>query len=290
MDTGHVNRFTSTLCSVFGSSSAQGNLVIIVAGEVEAFERMEVAKQAAEMGVTTIVYADTSCAPYHIRFATPKGELSFCGHGTLAAGSVLTQSQGQYPLRLYTAAGMQVDVFYHDGHASLSLEADPHLEFCVDWDELLPLLGLCRNDLATEFPMCMADAGSPKWLVPVRQREVLAALCPEPEPLADYSQRLGVNGAYVYTLDVDGLIDPDGPVNVLARSFNPKTGNPEDAATGAAAVALGFALSVGGVAQTPLIIGQGVKLREINRLQVSVLDGRCAYLSGKVVILGDSSP
>jgi trans-2,3-dihydro-3-hydroxyanthranilate isomerase len=158
-----------------------------------------------------------------VRFFTSEGELRGCGHGTVAAQAVYLEAAGVADLagRQHTGgrtfdvratrrpAG--IEVWFDQGIVTLRPPSD---------DELAAVgaLGVRPHGAVT-----VASPGAPRLLVPVADRETLAALAPDLPALGAVTRRLGLLGCFVY-------VPPDGYAPAAARMFAPAIGVPEDVA------------------------------------------------------------
>jgi len=153
-----------------------------------------------------------------VRFFTSEGELTGCGHGTVAAQAVLLDRSGLDERRGWQRTGGRrfevvatrradgIEVWFDQGVVSLE---QPSTE---DAAEVLSALGLVHGRVVKASP------GTPRYLVAVADREVLFGLAPDLDRLA----RLPVLGCFVYALT--------GPGVAAARMFAPAIGVPEDIA------------------------------------------------------------
>jgi PhzF family phenazine biosynthesis protein len=161
-----------------------------------------------------------------VRFFTSGGELRGCGHGTVAAQAVLLLREragtGDLAGRQHTGgrtfavrAGRRADgieVWFDQGTVSLRPPADEERR------AVLAALGVQPHG-----EVVVASPGAPRLLVPVADRETLAALAPDLPVLADATRRLGLLGCFVY-------VPPDAHRPAAARMFAPAIGVPEDVA------------------------------------------------------------
>ncbi|MFL6072672.1 MAG: PhzF family phenazine biosynthesis protein [Mycobacteriales bacterium] len=170
-----------------------------------------------------------------VRFFTSEGELPSCGHGTVAAIAVLAAAGGGYDGRLRAggrdfAASATRDPATGDVVAGGVVAAwfDQGLVERGTADEglvgaFLAALGLGTGDLRPEDEPTVASPGRPRLLLPVADRDVLAALRPDMERLAAESRRHGQLGCFVYA-------PPSATDRPAARMFAPAIGVPEDVA------------------------------------------------------------
>ncbi len=232
---------------------------------------------AAERATPVSAFISGEREPFPVRFFTSNAELPFCGHGALAAGSMLLRETGASQVRL-AAAGSEVIIRSDTpGVATLVMQGPVTVREDFDRQRLLEILGLSEKELDPASPFVIASVGSPKWLVPVADVTRLRELQPRSAELADWSIRCGVNGAYVYTRH--GI--PQG-VHALARAFNPKTGAHEDAATGVAAAPLAWVLRDTWRDSPWFVVDQGIGLRNLNRLRVRISEDQRIHVGGEV--------
>jgi trans-2,3-dihydro-3-hydroxyanthranilate isomerase len=90
-----------------------------------------------------------------------------------------------------------------------------------DLGSLLRALGVGSDALAQR--PCVAALGRPRLLVPMSDRDAVAALAPDLEGLRAACDRLGLLGCYVYSA-------PTAGGRATARMFAPSIGVPEDIA------------------------------------------------------------
>jgi trans-2,3-dihydro-3-hydroxyanthranilate isomerase len=153
-----------------------------------------------------------------VRFFTAGGELTGCGHGTVAAQAVLLHRSGRDSLRgrqltggrgfdtvaTRTAAG--IEVWFDQGVVELWQPS------ARERDEVLHALGAASPNVVVASP------GAPRYLVEVPDVAALSGLTADLPRLAG----LGVLGCFAYALD--------GPGRAVARMFAPAIGVPEDIA------------------------------------------------------------
>lgn len=222
---------------VFTDRVDLGNPVVVV--EDEGWSEGELLQIAGQSAAPVTVFLSPSDLQEHhrkFRFFSKVKELSFCGHGTLGAGTHLMHILGLNELSIETISSVirltrpSKDYIYFEApRASL-------VDVQIDQGEIALMLGISVQDLDVGAPLCAASIGSPKLLVPVCSTRALDSIQPDQNRIAAWSETHGINGIFVYTL---GHIDKNSsPVSIHARSFNPLFGIYEDAATGVAAGAL----------------------------------------------------
>lgn len=203
------------------------------------------------------------------RYYSPKAEVSFCGHATIATGVVLGQRFGQGTFRLDTAVG-EVTVDVHptaDATLRATLTSVPPTTKPLPdalLDAVLKTMGWSRDVLDPTIRPGLAYAGAWHVIVPVASRGRLAALDYDFERLRRVMLDAGLT-----TIQV---ICRGGDMTFHARDPFPVGGVVEDPATGAAAAAFGAHLRELGLVTPPatLTIHQGYDLGSPSDLDVDI--------------------
>ncbi|MEU1586996.1 PhzF family phenazine biosynthesis isomerase [Micromonospora sp. NPDC005710] len=142
-----------------------------------------------------------------VRFFTASGELTNCGHGTIAAQAFLLHSRRLRAHRLRQRTGgrtFDTTAVQRDNGIEVWFDQGPvELRSCTAAarDSLLAALGIGVDDLAVDDVPCVASPGTPRLLVPVRTPAILLSVRPDLRRLAADCRRLGYLGCFVYTLD-----------------------------------------------------------------------------------------
>ena len=238
---------------------------------------------AAEVGYSeTAFIAPATGMARTVRYFSPKAEVPFCGHATIAAGIVLGEQDGEGRYRFATPAGeVPVDVQTRDGRRVAAHTPAATRHAAPDdalLDGALAALRWGRGELDPAIPPARAYAGAWHLVLAVRRRERLAAL--------DYD--FGALLALMLARDLTTLQlawREDATV-FHARDPFPVGGVVEDPATGAAAAALGGYLRDAGIVSPPvsLTIHQGVDMGRPSLIAVDVPP------SGGIVVRGSAVP
>jgi len=208
---------------------------------------------------------------YTIRYFSPKAEVPFCGHATVAAAIALSERIGPGELVFTTPAGVvPVEVTDDGGTVRATLTSvEPRLEEVpdADLDEALAALGWPATDLDPAFPPRIAFAGA--------RHLVLAAATRA--RLADLSYDFARLEALMHRLDLTTvqLVWRESPTVFHVRDPFPVGGVVEDAATGAAAAAFGaYARELGLVAEDAVLtLFQGQDMGRPGELTVTLRAG-----------------
>ncbi|MEV7830798.1 PhzF family phenazine biosynthesis isomerase [Streptomyces subrutilus] len=172
---------------------------------------------------------------FTVRYFSPRTEVPFCGHATVATAVALGERIGPGELVLATRAGtVPVSVTSEDGALRAVLTSvEPHTEEISDADlaEALAALGWPPADLDPAFPPRIAYAGARHLVLGAATRARLADLAYDFDRLAALMRRLD--------LVTVQLVHRAGPTEFHVRNPFPVGGVVEDPATGAAAAAFG---------------------------------------------------
>ncbi|MFI6349023.1 PhzF family phenazine biosynthesis protein [Streptomyces sp. NPDC050560] len=209
---------------------------------------------------------------FAVRYFSPKAEVSFCGHATVAAAVALAERVGTGDFVFHTQAGPVPVSVADDGfgapHATLT-SVEPSVEHADEADvaEALAALRWERGDLAAALPPRVAYAGARHLVLAAASRGRLAELDYDFERLAALMRRLGLT-----TLQ---LVWRESASVFHVRDPFPVGGVVEDPATGAAAAAFGAYLrALGAVGeQARLTLHQGGDLGRPSRLTVELRAG-----------------
>lgn len=269
-----LNRF---FCFTREGVSESGNLAIVI----EEFTGQDHEKQnlatALNCPVTVFIENSETDLPL-LRFFYPALEMELCAHGILAGAFLLMQRRKVNILQVMTRSGKMISLQRQENLVQLTLEKNPSVVVDLNLAAIQAMLRCTAEQLDPNLPLCVASVGSPKLLIPLRQRSTLDALQPDFALIKSWSHSLNINGLYVYTQDVS-------EVDFAARGFNPKGGLNEDPATGVAAGALIAALLL--TPQTDFSVDQGDSMGRPSRLYLSRRE-ETILVGGRVLFQADA--
>ncbi|MFD8205640.1 PhzF family phenazine biosynthesis protein [Streptomyces sp. NPDC059695] len=208
---------------------------------------------------------------YTIRYFSPKAEVPFCGHATVATAVALGERLGPGELVFTTRAGtVPVTVTREGGALRATLTSvEPHIEEIAAGDlaEALAALDWPAGDLDPALPPRIAFAGARHLVVAAASRERLAHLAYDFARLEALMHRLDL-----VTLE---LVWRASAEVFHVRAPFPVGGVVEDPATGAAAAAFGaYARELGLVPEaTVLTLHQGEDMGRPGVLTVELRAG-----------------
>jgi PhzF family phenazine biosynthesis protein len=274
---------TTLRYAAFTMDGAGGNpagVVLDAAGMTD----VEMQAVAAELGYSesAFVGAMAGDGTRSLRYFSPRAEVPFCGHATIATAVALASRYGVAPLRFATPVGeISVDTAIDDrGDIVATLTSVATSSTRASAAQVADTLSALRwtvADLDPRFPPHVAFGGAHHLVLAAATRERLAGL--------DYDfAALDAVMARERWITV-ALVFAEAPTLFHARNPFPPGGIVEDPATGAAAAAFGGYLRDLGLIAVgePFTILQGADMGRPSRLTVTALS------SGQVSVAGSGA-
>jgi len=269
--------------AAFAESPGGGNPAGVWVGD-EHPDAGEMQRIAAEVGFSeTAFVAPAAGTRRRVRYFSPKAEVSFCGHATIAAGSVLGPGSETTTYEFATAVGaVAVSVRMQSGRTEVSLTSvatrhrPPPATLLA---EALDILGWCQADLDPRVPAAIAYAGAWHLVLAARDAARLASLDYAFEALEVLMRRETLTTLQLVWREHESLFHSRNPF--------PVGGVVEDPATGAAAAALGGYLRDAGLIEAPasFVIRQGEAIGRPSVLHVDVPADGGIVVSGATVAI-----
>lgn len=228
---------------------------------------------AAKLGYSESVFLTEApgARTYTVRYFSPKAEVPFCGHATVAAALALADRDGPGDLEFLTLAGsVPVTVESRDGALRATLTSvEPHVTEIAPADlaEALAALDWPAADLDPALPPRIAFAGARHLVLAAATRERLADLAYDFSRLEALMRRLDLTTVQLVWRESERVFH--------ARDPFPVGGVVEDPATGAAAAAFGgYARELGLVpGEAVLTLHQGEDMGRPGTLTVELRPG-----------------
>lgn len=222
-------------------------------------------KTAAQVGFSETAFLWPNAGGWSVRYFSPRIEVPFCGHATIAAAACLGRQTGAGAIRLDTPAGqVQVTSWQEAGHWHASFDSPPTRSAPLDEATLQRLLGLfalTAGDLDPHLAPAVVHAGADHAQLALRSRESLRAMHYPFDALADLQREMGWATVALLHRDAEGVFH--------SRNAFAVGGVVEDPATGAAAAALGGYLRDSGAARVDdFVIRQGDDMEQPCLLRV----------------------
>lgn len=251
--------------SAFTTDPTGGNPAGVVL-DARAMTESDMLREAAEVGYSETAFLTRRPDGEHdVRYFSPRAEVPFCGHATIATAVAHAERHGPATLALHTRSGL-VRVTVDDRLVATLVSVAPLVTplSAGDLHEILAVLGWAPADLDPHLAPAIGYAGAWHPVLPVATRARLADLS------YDFDRLAALMAARDWT--TVSLIWRADPESVHARNLFPPGGVVEDPATGAAAAALGAYLSVSSElpASRSFTIHQGHDLGRPSELTVTV--------------------
>jgi PhzF family phenazine biosynthesis protein len=209
---------------------------------------------------------------YNVRYFSPKREVPFCGHATIAAAVALAELSPAAELIFHTPAGVvSIATSQNENDEPVAeltsvaprvSEPKPDLVAGV-----LRALGWLPEDLDPDYPVRLANAGSEHLIIVAKTRQRLADLVYDFDDLAKLMRD--------HELITVQLVWPESRRRYHSRNPFAGSGVVEDPATGASAAAFGgYLRELGLIGETAsFTIIQGVDMGRPSEINVSVIEG-----------------
>lgn len=268
--------------SAFTTDPAGGNPAGVVL-DARGLPEAEMQAIATRLGYSESVFLlPRTDGGFDVRYFSPKAEVPFCGHATIAAAVAHADRHGPGERVLHTRSGIVRVTVDAQGLATLVSLPPRVVPLAVgDLDAILAALRWSRADLDAGFEPALAYAGAWHPVLLVAGRARLAALDYDFEALA------ALMAAKDWTTIALAWREDAGTLHV--RNPFPPGGIVEDPATGAAAAALGAYLAANGALprSRAFLIRQGEDMVRPSRLEVHVPEDPTAgvRVSGAAVAL-----
>lgn len=247
--------------------------VVLDAGALGDAEMLVVAARLGYSETAFVTARDEAARRYRLRYFSPRAEVAFCGHATVATAVALAERDGPGELLLDTLAGeIRVATETGDGAPRATLTSVPTRSRPADGTELaaaLHALRWTREELDPLLPPHVAFAGNDHLVLAAATRERLAALDYDMDALEQVMRSQGWTTVHLVWREDPGRFD------FHARDPFPIGGVVEDPATGAAAAAFGGYLRCLGLVDgsTRIRIRQGEDMGRPSELLVDVAPG-----------------
>lgn len=271
-----------------------GNPAVVVLDADELSEE-QMQTIAGEVNAETafVLEAEASDHDMQIRFFTPRHEVPFVGHATIAAQYVRARKEGMPhgKIRQRTGAGIvEIEVMEAEGDLRIAIRQNPPSLGPVLPEhhrrQVLDALGISSPSLHVDCPLQVLAKGGTRLLVGLKSAELLGSVKPDFAELARLTSHVGAEGYFVFA-----LTDTNGEIGTESRMFVPALGIPEDPVSGNAHGMLGVYLVTHGLltpkeGRTVFRGHQGMWVRRPGMVEVEVES------SGKVAqsvrIVGDA--
>jgi PhzF family phenazine biosynthesis protein len=230
----HVDAFTRTR---FCGNPAR----VILNADHLSDEQMQSIASELNGETAFVLAAESNEHDLQLRFFTPRHEVPFVGHVTVATHYVLAKCglRGNGVVRQRSNAGIaEVAVEQVDGDYRVALSISPPSLGPVIPDhhraQVMDALGLSSPYMREACPLQILTKGGSRLMIGLRSTELLTSLRPNMEELARLTPHIGAEGYFTFAIE-----EVDKQIVTHSRMFCPAIGIPEDPVSGNAHGMLG---------------------------------------------------
>lgn len=212
-------------------------------------EMQSIANEINASETAFILPSDT--ADFRIRWFTPKKEVLFCGHATVASlyalaeeGNFGMEKDGEYSFKVETMIGIiTIDVIKSNREIKIILHS-PKIECLredIDMPTFLDALKIKEDELDLSYPI-MREKNLDYLYIPINGLDVLKNIDYDYSKLEKFCAKYNFPGVCLFTTET---FDKDSKAH--SRFFAPLYGVREDPVTGSAQGPLGAYLLINGI-------------------------------------------
>jgi PhzF family phenazine biosynthesis protein len=223
-----------------------GNPAAVVL-DADVLQEDEMRRIARELSGTEVAFVFASDSPEYdveIRFFSPRREVAFVGHATVAAHYVRAMVDGvpRGKVRQKSQSGIvEVEITGDAPGLRVSIEQTPATFGPVVPEErigpVLDALGISSSSLHPACPVQVMSKANSRLMIGLQTPDTLASLQPKMDRLVHLTPHVGADGFFIFAVVPDSK-----PVATESRMFCPVLGVPEDPVSGNAHGMLGVYL------------------------------------------------
>lgn len=222
--------------------------------DISEIEMQQIAKELKGF-VNEVVYIFKSAENlFDLKFYSSEREVDFCGHATIAIMYDLIKSnpdlQDTEILQIKTNRGiLNVENRINSENAVFIMSPEPvEKTILPETLEIADNLGLNLNEIDTNFPIRIINAGLSTLIVPIKSLDSILSISPDLDVLKSFCFKSEIDIIEVFTTEI-----ADQTNNYRTRVFVPTFGYLEDPATGSGNSAFGYYLIKNGLWQVETI-------------------------------------
>jgi PhzF family phenazine biosynthesis protein len=218
--------------------------VVLDADVLEEHEMRRIARELAGFEVAFVLGSESPDYDVELRFFSPRREVGFVGHATVAAHYVRAMADGvpRGKVRQKSAAGIVgVEVSGKAPNLRVTIDQTPATFGPIVPEErlgpVLDALGISSSSLHPACPVQVMSTANSRLLIGLQSPDTLDSLQPKMDQLIHLTPHVGADGFFVFALKPGA-----SPVTTESRMFCPVIGVPEDPVSGNAHGMLGVYL------------------------------------------------
>ncbi|MDR3058281.1 MAG: PhzF family phenazine biosynthesis protein [Prevotella sp.] len=216
---------------------------------------------------------------YELRYFSSECEVEFCGHGTIACMYSLIASDTELKqTKEITIRTNRGSLAIYNKLSSLNAvfitAPDPeYLSVKIETKDISKNLEISPNEISTEYPVMLIDAGLKTLIVPITNLESILKLKPAESTLKDFCLNNGIDIILAFTTEVANKEN-----KIRTRVFAPKFGYLEDPATGSGNSAMGYYMLQNGLwGGESISIEQNAELYDHNIVKLKTLNNKVLF-------------
>jgi PhzF family phenazine biosynthesis protein len=218
--------------------------VVLDADVLEEHEMRRIARELAGFEVAFVLGSDSPDFDVELRFFSPRREVGFVGHATVAAHYVRAMADGvpRGKVRQKSAAGIVgVEVSGKAPSLRVTIDQTPATFGPIVPEErlgpVLDALGISSSSLHPACPVQVMSTANSRLLLGLQSPDTLDSLQPKMDQLIHLTSHVGADGFFVFAVKPGS-----DPTTTESRMFCPVIGVPEDPVSGNAHGMLGVYL------------------------------------------------
>ena len=218
--------------------------VVLDADQLDEHEMRRIARELAGVEVAFVLGSESQDYDIELRFFSPRREVGFVGHATVAAHYVRAIADGvpRGKVRQKSPAGIVgVEVSGTAPDLRVTIDQTPATFGPIVPEErlgpVLDALGISSSSLHPSCPVQVMSTANSRLLIGVRSPDILDSLQPKMDQLIHLTSLVGADGFFVFAAQAGS-----DPMTTESRMFCPVIGVPEDPVSGNAHGMLGVYL------------------------------------------------
>lgn len=240
-------RFQFKKIDAFATENSDGNpagMILLRPSDNITDEKMQqIAKELKGFVSETGFVFPESDEKFRLKYYSSEKEVNFCGHATIAIlyelFSVMDSIKSKKKIAILTNDGeLPVENRIAEENSVFIMSPSPkYYQFSPSIQEIASALSIEKNEINTDYPVKIINAGLITLLVPIRSLETVLQMNPDFYTLKEFSQNNQIHIIEVFS-DETSFPENDFRVRVFAATF----GYLEDPATGSGNSAFGYYL------------------------------------------------
>jgi len=218
--------------------------VVLDADQLSDEEMRRIARELAGTEVAFVLASDSPDYDLEVRFFSPRREVAFVGHATVAAHYVRAMANGVPKGKVRQKSGsvvVEVEVRGKAPNLHVTIHHTPATFGPIVPEErigpVLDALGISSSTLHADCPVQVMSLANSRLMIGLQSLEALESLQPKMEQLVHLTPHVGADGFFVFAIKEGAQ-----PVTTESRMFCPVIGVPEDPVSGNAHGMLGVYL------------------------------------------------